>query len=87
MEKFLKLLGVFAVLPLCFLGLGTTLSIIFMVLKLCHVIAWTWFSVFSPVLYPLAVSTFVLAVAVLTIFTPYVFSTVVRRIKSWRAAK
>lgn len=31
-------------------GLPVLLSIIFMILKLCNVITWSWFWVFSPII-------------------------------------
>lgn len=38
------------------LGLGTVLTIVFVVLKLCGVINWSWFWVFSPIWISLAFS-------------------------------
>ena len=35
------------------IGLGGVLLIVFIVLKLCGVIAWSWWWVFSPVWIPL----------------------------------
>lgn len=32
-------------------GLGTTLTIIFLILKLTNVITWSWWWVFSPMLF------------------------------------
>jgi hypothetical protein len=38
-----------------YLGLWNTLTIVFVVLKLCHVIAWSWWWVISPSLFFLGV--------------------------------
>jgi hypothetical protein len=38
------------------MGLPTILTIIFVTLKLCGVIAWSWWWVFSPILFTLGVS-------------------------------
>ena len=44
-------------------GLGSTLLLIaFIVLKLCHVIEWSWFWVLSPLWIPLALSLIIIAV-------------------------
>lgn len=37
-------------------GIGITLFLIFMVLKLCGVIAWSWWWVSAPIWIPLTVS-------------------------------
>lgn len=44
-------------------GFGSTLLLIaFIVLKLCHVIEWSWFWVLSPLWIPLALSIIIIAV-------------------------
>ena len=44
-------------------GLGSTLLLIaFIVLKLCHVIEWSWFWVLSPLWIPLALSLIIITV-------------------------
>lgn len=44
-------------------GLGSTLLLIaFIVLKLCHVIEWSWFWVLSPLWIPLALSIIIIVV-------------------------
>ena len=44
-------------------GLGSTLLLItFIVLKLCHVIEWSWFWVLSPLWIPFALSIIIIAV-------------------------
>jgi len=44
-------------------GLGSILLLIaFIVLKLCHVIEWSWFWVLSPLWIPLALSIIIIAV-------------------------
>ena len=49
------------------LGLASVLTIIFVVLKLVGVIAWSWWWVFSPILIDIG-----LAIIVLIIYTVYV---------------
>lgn len=44
------------------LGFGDVLTIVFIVLKLCKVITWSWWWVFSPIWIPLAVILFLLLV-------------------------
>lgn len=41
------------------LGLGTVLTLIFLVLKLCGVIAWEWIYVFLPVIISFGLSVLV----------------------------
>lgn len=36
------------------IGVGTLLCIVFIILKLCHVITWSWAWVLAPVWIPLA---------------------------------
>lgn len=36
------------------IGIGTVLLVVFMVLKLCHVITWSWWWVTAPVWIPVA---------------------------------
>ena len=44
-------------------GLGSTLLLIaFIVLKLCHVIEWSWLWVLSPLWIPFALSIIIIAV-------------------------
>lgn len=45
------------------IGFGGLLAIVFITLKLCHVIAWPWLWVLAPVWIPLAVALVILAVA------------------------
>lgn len=45
------------------LGLGTILTIIFVVLKLCGVIDWSWWLVFLPVIIGFVLSLIILIVA------------------------
>ena len=44
------------------LGLGTVLTIVFVVLKLCGVINWSWFWVLSPIWISLAFSLLLLLI-------------------------
>jgi hypothetical protein len=37
------------------IGVGTLLALIFMVLKLCHVITWSWWWVWAPMWIPAGV--------------------------------
>lgn len=47
------------------IGFGSLLAIVFITLKLCHVIDWSWWWVLSPVLIPLAlIILFLLAVGI-----------------------
>lgn len=46
-------------------GCGFTLAIIFLVLKLVHVIDWAWVWIFAPVWIPLALAAFMLLICVL----------------------
>lgn len=39
-------------------GLGATLFIIFLILKLTHVISWSWWFVTLPLWFPIALATF-----------------------------
>lgn len=48
-------------------GLGTLLTIAFVILKLCGVIAWSWFWVLSPLIFSIAltlVATVIIAILV-----------------------
>jgi hypothetical protein len=47
------------------LGLGTVLTIIFVVLKLTNHIDWSWWWVFSPLWIPLVLGVLVLGITVL----------------------
>lgn len=49
-------------------GLGTILSIIFMVLKLTGNIDWPWVWVFAPFWIPLAIIVVIIAIPMLIIF-------------------
>lgn len=53
------------------LGFGSVLFLIFLVLKLTGIIAWSWWWVFSPVWVPLAVVALILAIVfVIAILQP-----------------
>lgn len=43
-------------------GIGTTLAIVFMVLKLTGTITWPWLWVFAPIWIPLAIVLVILAI-------------------------
>ena len=45
------------------LGLGTILTLIFLVLKLCGVISWGWFFVFLPII--ISVSLWILLIVII----------------------
>jgi len=47
------------------IGLGTILTIVFIVLKLTKVIAWSWFWVLSPTIIPLVLVLFTLGITYL----------------------
>jgi hypothetical protein len=46
------------------IGFGGALFLLFLGLKLCHVIAWSWWWVCSPILIPLGLMAVILAVVV-----------------------
>ena len=43
-------------------GCGFTLSMIFLILKLTHVIDWAWIWIFAPVWIPVTIAVFILLV-------------------------
>lgn len=47
------------------LGFGSTLTIVFIILKLTKVINWSWWWVFSPTLIPLAFSILLIGILLL----------------------
>lgn len=49
------------------IGLGTLLSIIFMVLKLCKVIDWAWIWVFAPLWISLALTLLIIIIVAIAI--------------------
>ena len=51
-------------------GLPVLLAIIFMILKLCNVITWSWFWVFSPIIIScgLGIGLLLLALLIMIIF-------------------
>lgn len=51
-------------------GLPVLLAIIFMILKLCNVITWSWFWVFSPIIisFGLGIGLLLLALLIIAIF-------------------
>ena len=49
-------------------GCGFTLTIIFLILKLTHVIDWEWIWIFAPVWIPLAVAASILLIYFLVLF-------------------
>lgn len=53
------------------MGLDVILTIIFIVLKLCEVITWSWWWVFSPIW--ITWSIVIVVVALMAIFFPLVF--------------
>jgi hypothetical protein len=57
------------------IGAGTLLAIVFTVLKLTHVIAWSWWWVLSPVWIPVAL----FLVILFAIVVPLAFVGAVRR--------
>ena len=50
------------------IGLGTILFVVFLVLKLCGVIAWSWWWVFAPLWIPLVLGLVVMSVVALCLF-------------------
>lgn len=51
-------------------GLPVLLSLIFMILKLCNIITWSWFWVFSPIIisFGLGIALVLLALLIMIIF-------------------
>lgn len=51
-------------------GLPVLLTLIFMILKLCNVITWSWFWVFSPIIisFGLGIGLLLLALLIIAIF-------------------
>lgn len=47
------------------IGLGGVLLVVFIVLKLCHVIEWSWLWVLAPFWIPFSVAMIVLVVALI----------------------
>ena len=48
-------------------GLGTTLTIIFLILKLTNVITWSWWWVFSPMLFSIGLALLIFIVSAIII--------------------
>lgn len=46
-------------------GLGTLLTVAFVVLKLCGVISWSWWWVFAPIWIPVAIVLFFLILGII----------------------
>lgn len=53
------------------MGLDVILTIVFVVLKLCEVITWSWWWVFSPIWISWGIA--ILVIALLAIFFPVAF--------------
>lgn len=49
------------------IGLGTLLTVAFVVLKLCGVISWSWWWVFAPIWIPIALVLFFLIFGIIGI--------------------
>ena len=49
------------------IGLGTLLTVTFVVLKLCGVISWSWWWVFAPIWIPIALVLFFLILGIIRI--------------------
>ena len=50
------------------MGFATVLGIVFIVLKLCKVINWSWLWVLSPLWIPVAIGILLLAILIIMIF-------------------
>lgn len=50
------------------IGFFGLLTLVFMVLRLCKVITWSWFWVLSPTIIPMAIAFFGLAVYLISLF-------------------
>lgn len=46
-------------------GLGTLLTIAFIILKLCGVITWSWFWVLSPLIFTIALTLIVMVIVLI----------------------
>ena len=46
------------------LGLGSVLTIVFVILKLCGVIDWNWFWVLSPIIFSIGLAILLIIIAV-----------------------
>ena len=57
-------------------GCGFTLSIIFLVLKLTHVIDWAWVWIFSPVWIPLALAASIILISFLVLTIDAIVTTI-----------
>ena len=53
------------------IGLDILLTIVFVVLKLCEVITWSWWWVFSPIWISWGIA--ILVIAIVAIFCPVAF--------------
>ena len=49
------------------IGLGTLLTVAFVVLKLCGVISWSWWWVFAPIWIPITLVLFFLILGIIVI--------------------
>ena len=63
-------------------GIGTVLFLIFLVLKLCNVINWSWWWVTAPLWGSVALYLLVLGIALLSIWIQELHHK--RQIKKWR---
>ena len=50
------------------IGLGTILAIVFLVLKLCGVISWSWWWVFAPIWIPIGIAIIFVVIAFIVAF-------------------
>lgn len=50
------------------IGFFGLLTLVFIVLRLCKVITWSWFWVLSPTIIPIAIALFGLAVYLISLF-------------------
>ena len=50
------------------LGIGSVLTIVFVVLKLCGVIDWNWFWVLSPIIFSIGLAFLLVIIAVVLAF-------------------
>ncbi len=48
-------------------GLGTLLTIAFIILKLCGVITWSWFWVLSPLIFTIALTLIAMVIVVILV--------------------
>lgn len=60
-------------------GFPTLLGLLFIALKLCNVIEWSWFWVLAPFWIPLGIAVTIFIICCCTVFMAFVFEYFARR--------